>query len=128
MVEDGEGASDVDRGEEVRDWITPLCAPRRRREWIAPRSGSWDRAEDDKEWIAPRSGSRTFHGSRRGGEGSGSRRRGVDRGPSVCGPWQNRAPEKNVDAYTLLLRSSRDSVSILTILIFSHFKEFKLWK
>jgi hypothetical protein len=76
MAEDGEGASDVDRGEEVRDWITPLCAPRRRREWIALRSGSWDRAEDDKEWIAdlpwiaprrrrewiapPRSGSRTF--------------------------------------------------------------------
>lgn len=52
MVEDGEGGSDVDHGEEVRNWITPLCAPRRRREWIAPRSGS-----------------RTFHGSRRGGQG-----------------------------------------------------------
>jgi hypothetical protein len=96
MVEDGEGASDVDRGEEVRDWITPLCAPRRRRELIAPRSGS-----------------RTFHRSRRGVDRGPSMDRaeeekGVDRGPSVRGPWQNRAPGKNVDAYTLLLRSSRD--------------------
>jgi hypothetical protein len=78
--------SDVDRDEEVRNWITPLCAPRRRREWITPRSGSRafhgsrrggvDRAEEwiaDLPWIALRSGSRTF---------------------PVRDPWQNRAPEK----------------------------------
>lgn len=43
-----------------------------------------------REWIAP-SGSRTFHSR----------------------PRQNRAAEKTVDAYTLLLRSSRDNCVVM---------------
>jgi hypothetical protein len=70
----------VDR---AKEWIA-VDRDGRARPWIAARSRrrrEWIAARRRREWIAPR----------------------VDRGPSIRGLRQNRAPAKTVDVYTKIL-------------------------
>jgi hypothetical protein len=73
----------VDRAEE---WIA-VDRDGRARPWIAARS-RWVR-----EWIT----------LMEKGVNRAEEEKGVDRGPSIRGLWQNRAPAKTVDAYTKTL-------------------------